>query len=74
MGEPVITDWEDLSPGEIVVVEAPNSSTSQDSKNFKEDETVQETTLPLELRSTMQHHEVSKALKVSNYFLLNYKS
>ena len=63
IGETVINNLEDLSPGEIVV-----ASTSQDSVNFREGETMEEPTLPSEPMSTMQHHEVATALKVSIFF------
>ena len=66
IGETVITNLEDLSLGEIVV-----ACTSQDSVNFREGETMEEPTLPSEPRSTMQHHEVATALKVSNFLSLN---
>ena len=59
----LVVSCEDLSPGEIVVAEAANSSTSIDTEVFGMDDTKQERTLPSEAGSISQH-EALNALKV----------
>ena len=66
-GEDMASDLEgsceDLSPGEIMVAEAANSSTSIDTEVFGMDDTKQGRTLPSEAGSISQH-EALNALKV----------